>query len=356
MSHDVTETDPDNDGNDQRLSYKFQRLRERLREAITSGELHGKLPGERQLARKFRVNAKTLSKALTDLAGEGLLERSIGRGTFVRSADAPVLASASDRWLIIRDEDQHDHPVISGILRSNPQAKVILSTTSMRPSYLNQFKVAIVFSQLMPDSMLRDLMVRSISVLLVEREPGTYSTHAVLIDKSLAATMLARELVMAGHTRFAVVEPKGKLEVTHAIRSTADRYDIDAAVDTVDASFAGEAVQQGATAIICASEPSAREARQDIERRGIGFPGRIALVAIGTADGDAVCSGYYVHPQQYAQTIVQLIQDRFTNRPTALWLSGAYVDAGTLKLAVLPGVMGSEQPRIIQPVVTQNLS
>src|SRR5688572_3183316 len=69
-----------------RLSYKFQRLRERLRTAITSGELSGKLPGERELAKRFRANPKTLSKALTDLAAEGLLDRSIGRGTYVRGS------------------------------------------------------------------------------------------------------------------------------------------------------------------------------------------------------------------------------------------------------------------------------
>jgi len=39
------------------LSYKFQRLRERLRLAISSGELAGKLPGERALAKQFHVNA-----------------------------------------------------------------------------------------------------------------------------------------------------------------------------------------------------------------------------------------------------------------------------------------------------------
>ena len=65
------------------LSYKYQRLRERLRTAISTGELSGRLPGERTLSRRFRVNAKTLSKALTDLAAEGLLQRSIGRGTYV---------------------------------------------------------------------------------------------------------------------------------------------------------------------------------------------------------------------------------------------------------------------------------
>src|SRR5215471_19763548 len=99
-NQDVNPVDLQEQGQDVRLSYKFQRLRERLRQAIASGELSGKLPGERQLSRRFRVNAKTLSKALTDLAAEGLLERSIGRGTFVRGAAEPAPAN-TDRWLIV---------------------------------------------------------------------------------------------------------------------------------------------------------------------------------------------------------------------------------------------------------------
>src|SRR5262245_35469421 len=89
-----------------KLSYKFQRLRERLRAAVASGELSGKLPGERQLARRFHVNAKTLSKALTDLAAEGVLDRSIGRGTFVKGTAPSHTATAGNRWLVICDEDQ----------------------------------------------------------------------------------------------------------------------------------------------------------------------------------------------------------------------------------------------------------
>src|SRR5215813_13268481 len=102
MDHqDVTgSNDPQEQGQDVRLSYKFQRLRGRLRQAIASGELSGKLPGERQLSLRFRVNAKTLSKALTDLAAEGLLERSIGRGTFVRG-QASQDHAAQGKWLLI---------------------------------------------------------------------------------------------------------------------------------------------------------------------------------------------------------------------------------------------------------------
>ena len=50
-----------------KLSYKFQRLRERIRAAIVSGDLRGKLPGERELARRFNANANTVSKALSEL-------------------------------------------------------------------------------------------------------------------------------------------------------------------------------------------------------------------------------------------------------------------------------------------------
>src|SRR5271170_4495188 len=93
------------------MSYKFQRLRERIRHAVDSGELSGKLPGERELAKRFHVNAKTLSKALTDLAAEGLLERSIGRGTFVKGS-APEPEVHAGPWLFITDAGQTESPLL----------------------------------------------------------------------------------------------------------------------------------------------------------------------------------------------------------------------------------------------------
>jgi hypothetical protein len=71
-----------------RLSYKFQRLREQLRNAIERGEFSGRLPGERDLGRRFHANAKTINKALSDLSAEGLVVRHVGRGTYVAGSDA----------------------------------------------------------------------------------------------------------------------------------------------------------------------------------------------------------------------------------------------------------------------------
>src|SRR3954470_9366079 len=148
-----------------RLSYKFQRLRERLREAIASGELHGKLPGERQLAKKFRVNAKTLSKALTDLAAEGLLDRSIGRGTFVKGAVAVEAAESTpkSKWLIFADQEAFESPLIAAIKLTNPDVQVIHDTSALRPSFLNQFTAVIDMASQAHEAFLRDMIVRNLT-------------------------------------------------------------------------------------------------------------------------------------------------------------------------------------------------
>jgi DNA-binding FadR family transcriptional regulator len=47
-----------------------------------------RLPSERDLARRFKVNRNTLRKALATLEAEGLIWRHIGRGTFVGARPA----------------------------------------------------------------------------------------------------------------------------------------------------------------------------------------------------------------------------------------------------------------------------
>ena len=80
-----------------RLSYKFQRIREQLRQAIRRGDFSGQLPGERELGRRLEANAKTINKALCDLASEGLLVRVIGRGTFVAEGNGRSPSESSEK-------------------------------------------------------------------------------------------------------------------------------------------------------------------------------------------------------------------------------------------------------------------
>jgi DNA-binding GntR family transcriptional regulator len=101
---------PGDPGADQSLSYKYQRLRERLRQAISSGELAGRLPGERVLAKRYQANAKTINKALRDLTMEGLLVRHVGRGTFVagpeQAIEDTVLMPRTFGWVTVGSSNQ----------------------------------------------------------------------------------------------------------------------------------------------------------------------------------------------------------------------------------------------------------
>jgi len=84
MAAEVYGNDPSSGSNGSgRLSYKFQRLREQIRASVLNGEFGRRLPGERELGRRYNANAKTVNKALSDLSSEGLLVRRVGCGTFV---------------------------------------------------------------------------------------------------------------------------------------------------------------------------------------------------------------------------------------------------------------------------------
>jgi len=319
---------------DARLSYKFQRLREKLRSAIATGELSGKLPGERQLARRFRVNAKTLSKALTDLAAEGLLERSIGRGTFVKAPSSQDAASATnaqaDRWLIICEPDRANSPLVRRLRELNPSAQVVHDTRNLRPSFLSSITSVIDLSPDTPPTFLRDLVVRSASVVLVGREPTNYSLNAVLVDRTLGASCLARNMMLDGHRKFVAVERRGSTAVADAIRAAAKRYAPDATVDPAFASEAISAIGQGATAVICDTTEAAADVRAALERSGVAIPARASIAAIGTSSAGTPCTGYFVSADQKADAIVQVLRDAAAARkPSTLWLTGAYVNAGT---------------------------
>jgi len=333
------------------LSYKFQRLRERLRTAVASGELSGKLPGERALARRFQVNAKTLSKALTDLAAEGLLDRSIGRGTYVRSATDRATAgderagrAKPARWLIVCEADRAATcPVVRSLRAINPQTTLIHDVSATRPSFLKQFDAAIDLSLRTPERFLRDLLVRNFPVVTVNREPDVLSVNSVCADRSLGASAIARDLILGGHGRMVVVESLPRSVVGRAVKLTANRYGPHAVVDVC--ASVGElpgAIKGGATAVVCDSIECAREARAAIEAAGLRVPQDACLTAVDCCEGDAPCSGHYVEGAVLAQAVAELLRGGGGQRPANLWLAPRWVDRGTTRSIPHPQ---QQQPR-----------
>ncbi|HBC89376.1 MAG TPA: hypothetical protein DCZ94_20745 [Lentisphaeria bacterium] len=62
---------------------KYSRLKEVLKADILSGRIDDRLPGEFELAKRFKMSYMTVRKAVGELVEEGLLYRVSGEGTFV---------------------------------------------------------------------------------------------------------------------------------------------------------------------------------------------------------------------------------------------------------------------------------
>ncbi|HSZ55809.1 MAG TPA: GntR family transcriptional regulator [Tepidisphaeraceae bacterium] len=308
------------------MSYKFQRLREKIREAVVQGEFKGKLPGERALARRFHVNAKTLSKALTDLAAEGVLDRSIGRGTYVKgSAPAPT----GGRWLVIQDESDQGACVIEHLREMHRALETVQSLAPLRPSFLNQFSAVIDLSRSTGEDAVRSLLVRNMPVVAVNHEPAAYSVNAVVVDVALGVSRLARDLLLAGHRRIGAIEPRGNDALLQTLRRAAERYGTGTVIDAADSAEAISLVENGTTALVCGNVADAQKAMRKLSENGVDVPSRVCVTAVGCACPQAACSGYFVDCAKLAESAVKLLTDA-PLRPATLWLPGQWIDRGTL--------------------------
>lgn len=307
----------------ERLSYKFQRLRERLRAAIESGELQGKLPGERQLAKRFRVNAKTLSKALTDLAAEGLLDRVIGLGTFVKgsTADAGVApAPKGRRWLVVCTDESRAARAADA-LRQGGETDVRTAAPGrpLRPSEAQQVDHVIAVNVATSDPMLRDLVVRGTPLVLIGVVPQTYSTHSVVVDRTLGAQKLARELVVRGHRRLFVVET-GEWGIAEALRRMLHPSHPELVIESGTPADVADARRDGANVFICETIELAR----DVARRcgsDASLPQPL-LTAVGCVDELPDIPGCYVTMEQKVRAALELLSDAQRHKPATLWLTG----------------------------------
>jgi GntR family transcriptional regulator len=77
----------------------YAQLERAIRFAIVTGRLSvgDQLPTVRQLAVDLRVNANTVAKVYAELERTGVVETRRGIGTFVRTSDLPMSASATGR-------------------------------------------------------------------------------------------------------------------------------------------------------------------------------------------------------------------------------------------------------------------
>ncbi len=317
--------DPNNSTSDttedsvKRLSYKFQRLRERIRDAIQTGELAGKLPGERILARRFKVNAKTLSKALTELAAEGVLHRNVGLGTFVKGTEP---ATRNQNVLFLVDPDQVGCPVIK-LMSSDPEIKVTVHSdmASVSPAMVSSHGWIVVCSRTLREEVIKDLSVRGHNIILYGRDVSLYSTHSVHYDHVSATIDLARKLKHHGHRKMVLVGSNHVTKIHHEVMQSYNRdFDI-----TYSARHdVHEKIRSGATAAICLCHELAVKVIDDLKKTGFSVPDQVSVVSMGIPLEDTQTTGLYTQPHDVVNAIQHIMRDNNPQRPQRIWLSGNY--------------------------------
>lgn len=144
----------------------YRQIAQHLREAILSGELveGTRLPTERGLAQELAVNRTTVMNAYNELAGEGLIERRVGRGTTVRKSYLGIDEDADEynmpSWLfgLAAGEDAllgEDARVLSELVSMGERREVI------------SFVSGIAAPDMLPAELLRSIVDEG---LLAERQ------------------------------------------------------------------------------------------------------------------------------------------------------------------------------------------
>jgi DNA-binding LacI/PurR family transcriptional regulator len=200
------------------LSYKFQRVRERLRQAIENNELTEKLPGERELSRRYGANPKTINKALTDLATEGLLVRHVGRGTFVSRSTGGKSGSVPAEQLtfgfVVPAEGlnacaQELYRRTAAVLRGQGhelqqitipnEARGELSGRRLSADRLRAFDGLALFGFRPCPALLASAAREHVPVVMAGNQHDQLRTAAVLVDYAQGAFELCQHLIYLGH-------------------------------------------------------------------------------------------------------------------------------------------------------------
>ncbi len=206
----------------ERLRYKFQRLRETIRQAIESGELKHRLPGERELARRFGVNAKTISKALTDLTTEGMLLRRVGRGTFIAGQENRDRVVGSRRrylWLASSCLDRGDVEFMFELARKrlgakghhilleylDPDRRGEIPERCLEIGRLRSLAGMVLFSSVPSRALLADLSRRHLPIVLCNARSLSIKASCVITDYAMGAFELTEHFAQLGHQQVLLV-------------------------------------------------------------------------------------------------------------------------------------------------------
>ncbi len=362
-----------------RLSYKFQRLRERIRTAVLNGDFGEKLPGERELARRYNANAKTINKALCDLSSEGILVRQIGRGTFV-AAEGGRAVTAGAMTLRCYWHNGESNPageLVSGLrtlFLEGPHRLEITPLSSDRrnasielsawSTNLRRETDCLVCAPPAPldhegghfgEDLILEAHRRHVPLMVIGAFARNPKLNAVAPDHLDGGYRLAEHLFRLGCEVCCCVTVGQSREVAAAVsgvRTAAGRYRASVAEHRIsagtplsqavlshaDARFAEPRVAGGPgprLGLLCIGATALRAVLADRELRSLWRDGRIGLVAlVDPGDQTAAQCGvtaYEINPTHIVDWGARLMKDaRPGHRPVEIVIPGALIVRNTL--------------------------
>lgn len=340
----------------EQFSYKFQRLREEIRRAIGAGELTGRLPGERQLARRFGANSKTVNKALADLSAEGVITRVVGRGTFVAGQEhrAPRGGGRGYLWLA---PDSLEGPFLEAMYemargrveqyghRLHLEVAAISPAGGFAPGCLQPRRLralsGVVFFSAAPDhDLLCDLHRRRMHMVLCNTAPAALKVDRVTADYAVGGFELTEHFALLGYTRIRLLveRPGGAAaQAQRGYHTALRRHHLEPQkVHCWEGGAAAEleALISGDAALLCLGAGMSADVKRCLVKMGRLLP-QDASIAVLTTPGELAAqqeliTSYDVYPDHLLDWAVQLLFDAAIHpEPREVLVPGVFNDRGS---------------------------
>ena len=210
--------------------YGYKAIAEELREELREIQPGSKLPPERVLCERFRVERTTVRRALTLLSDEGLIEKKPGYGSVVRDNSKQLITflttSGSENSTTRVNELEHhfmspvcDH--FSDICQKNGCREISVNLTGNERGRFESFRNlldssrALILADNIPDSFLEAAKkAGKPCVLFSQRAKGFRS---VVCDNDSGLMQAVDHLCGLGHSRIAFIGGEERIQSGNAI-------------------------------------------------------------------------------------------------------------------------------------------
>jgi DNA-binding LacI/PurR family transcriptional regulator len=283
-------------------SYKYIRIKDKIKASISSGAIVGKLPGERVLARDLNVSYMTVRKAVSELVEEGILYKLATKGTFVSHKRAHAKVTHNIGFFL--DEDIMEgisSPYYSLVFKSleeevskNGYNLLLFSDFDDLNPLKNTKKIDGVIISCFPRIEDKIQQIKHyLPIVLMDNIAADKSLHSVTIDNFNSCSRSTEYLLALGHKRIGFISGLLDSDVCkdrllgykNALARAGLKQDKELVFKGDYSYESGErggqyfaTLPQAPTAIICANDSMAIGAMKVIQEHGFKIPNDISFI------------------------------------------------------------------------------